>query len=45
MHHEPYDLARFLTAQERHYSQVLNELRAARKTSHWMWYVFPQIRR
>ena len=38
-----YDFARFLAAQDPHYSQVLNELRAGRKTSHWMWYIFPQI--
>ena len=39
----PYDLARFLAAQNPQYSQVLNELRTGRKTSHWMWYIFPQI--
>lgn len=38
-----YDFARFLAAQDPQYSQVLNELRAGRKTSHWMWYIFPQI--
>src|SRR5262245_50191341 len=43
MPNDPHDLARFLTAQDRHYSQVLNQLRAGQKTSHWMWYVFPQI--
>ncbi len=43
MHTDPHDLARFLTAQDPHYSQVLIELRAGRKTSHWMWYIFPQI--
>ena len=36
-------MARFLTAQAPHYSRVLDELRAGRKTSHWMWYIFPQI--
>lgn len=41
---DPYDLARFLAAQDRHYAQVLTELRGGRKTSHWMWYIFPQIR-
>ncbi|MFN2571350.1 MAG: DUF1810 domain-containing protein [Gemmatimonadales bacterium] len=43
MPNDPHDLARFLTAQDRQYPQVLNELRAGQKTSHWMWYVFPQI--
>src|ERR1044072_6532264 len=38
-----YDLARFVAAQDPQYAQVLNELRAGHKTSHWMWYVFPQI--
>ncbi len=37
------DFARFLEAQEPQYAQVLTELRAGRKTSHWMWYIFPQI--
>jgi uncharacterized protein (DUF1810 family) len=37
-------LARFLAAQDPHYAQVLTELRGGRKTSHWMWYIFPQIR-
>jgi uncharacterized protein (DUF1810 family) len=40
---DPYDFARFLAAQDPQYSQVLNELRAGRETSHWMWYIFPQI--
>jgi uncharacterized protein (DUF1810 family) len=37
------DLARFLSAQAGVYDQVLAELRAGRKRSHWMWFVFPQI--
>lgn len=37
------DLARFLSAQAPVYDQVLAELRAGRKLSHWMWFVFPQI--
>jgi uncharacterized protein (DUF1810 family) len=40
---DPYDFARFLAAQDPQYTQVLNELRAGRKTSHWMWYIFPQL--
>lgn len=41
---EPYHLERFVLAQDRVYPQVLAELRAGRKTSHWMWFIFPQIR-
>ena len=37
------DLDRFVTAQEPVYGQVLAELRQGRKTSHWMWFTFPQI--
>lgn len=37
------DPARFLSAQAPVYDQVLAELRAGRKRSHWMWFVFPQI--
>lgn len=38
------DLERFVSAQEPVYADVLAELRAARKRSHWMWFVFPQLR-
>lgn len=38
------DAQRFLTAQEPVYPQVLQELREGDKTSHWMWFVFPQLR-
>ena len=37
------DLSRFLKAQEGSYAQALREIRAGRKRSHWMWYIFPQI--
>ncbi len=37
-------LSRFLEAQEPVFDQVLGELRRGRKTSHWMWFVFPQIK-
>ena len=39
------DLERFVRAQDEHgtYTQALAELRAGRKTSHWMWFVFPQV--
>ena len=37
------DLTRFLEAQRTTYDRALDELRAGRKRSHWMWYVFPQL--
>jgi uncharacterized protein (DUF1810 family) len=42
---DPFDLARFVTAQDAggSYRQAVAELRNGRKVSHWMWYVFPQI--
>jgi uncharacterized protein (DUF1810 family) len=42
---DPYDLERFVTAQDAGgtYERAVAELRAGRKTSHWMWFVFPQI--
>lgn len=40
---DPYDLNRFLTAQEDVYDDALAELRAGRKRSHWMWFIFPQF--
>jgi uncharacterized protein (DUF1810 family) len=39
---DPHDLARFVQAQEGDYDRALAEVRAGRKRSHWMWYVFPQ---
>jgi uncharacterized protein (DUF1810 family) len=39
---DPYDLQRFLEAQEYDYRQALAEIRSGRKRSHWMWYIFPQ---
>ena len=38
-----YDLTRFLKAQEDSYQTALLEMKAGRKMSHWMWYIFPQI--
>lgn len=38
-----YDLERFVEAQNSVYTQVIRELRAGSKQSHWMWFVFPQI--
>jgi uncharacterized protein (DUF1810 family) len=45
MAEDPYDLQRFVTAQDSGgtYERALAELRRGHKTSHWMWFVFPQI--
>lgn len=40
---DPYDLERFVQAQAAEYDRAISELRAGKKRSHWMWYVFPQI--
>jgi uncharacterized protein (DUF1810 family) len=40
---DPYDLRRFLDAQEGDYERALAEIRSGRKRSHWMWYIFPQL--
>ena len=41
---DPFDLQRFVDAQERIYDTVIDELTAGRKRSHWMWFIFPQLR-
>lgn len=41
---DPFDLNRFVEAHERDYARALAEIRAGRKHSHWMWYIFPQFR-
>lgn len=41
---DPFDLKRFVDAQAPVYRNVVEELRAGRKRSHWMWFVFPQLR-
>lgn len=41
--HDPYDLNRFVEAQEDDYERALEEIVAGRKRTHWMWYIFPQI--
>jgi uncharacterized protein (DUF1810 family) len=43
MSDDPYELSRFVSAQAGSYDRALAELRRGRKTSHWMWYVFPQV--
>ncbi len=40
---DPYDLNRFISAQEGIYDRVLAELRGGQKRTHWMWFIFPQI--
>jgi uncharacterized protein (DUF1810 family) len=40
---DPFQLDRFLTAQADLYATALRELQRGRKTSHWIWFVFPQI--
>lgn len=37
------DLSRFHKAQQRDYADALAEIRAGRKRTHWIWYIFPQI--
>ncbi|OBJ09539.1 DUF1810 domain-containing protein [Mycobacterium sp. 1465703.0] len=41
---DPFDLKRFVDAQAPVYGNVVGELRDGRKRSHWMWFVFPQLR-
>jgi uncharacterized protein (DUF1810 family) len=41
---DQFDLQRFVDAQDRVYDTVLAELRAGAKRSHWIWFVFPQMR-
>jgi uncharacterized protein (DUF1810 family) len=41
---DPFDLARFVAAQAGVFDAALEELRGGRKRSHWMWFVFPQLR-
>ena len=40
---DPYNLNRFVEAQQDDYTRALAEIRSGRKRSHWMWYVFPQF--
>jgi uncharacterized protein (DUF1810 family) len=41
---DPHGLQRFVDAQGRVFEQVCAELRSGRKTSHWIWFIFPQIK-
>ena len=38
-----YDFSKFLDAQDDDYSTALREIKAGHKTSHWIWYIFPQL--
>ena len=40
---DPYGLTRFVEAQEQDYEQALSEIKKGRKSSHWIWYIFPQF--
>ena len=44
MHEDPFDLQRLVTAQESVFETAIAELRGGRKQSHWMWFIFPQLR-
>ena len=44
MEHDPFELQRFIDAQEPLRQRVKAEMRAGRKSSHWMWFFFPQLR-
>ena len=41
---DPYDLERYVQAQQPVFAQVCAELEGGRKQSHWMWFIFPQLR-
>ncbi len=41
---DAYDLERFVSAQSGAYAGALGEIRAGRKRSHWIWFIFPQVR-
>ncbi len=40
----PFHLQRFKDAQAHHHDQALAEIKNGKKVSHWMWFIFPQIR-
>lgn len=41
---DPFELSRFVAAQDRAFDTALAELKAGRKQTHWMWFIFPQLR-
>jgi uncharacterized protein (DUF1810 family) len=40
---DPYDLGRFVQAQQGDFDRALAEIRGGKKRTHWMWYIFPQL--
>jgi len=40
---DPFNLSRFVKAQQHVFDQAMMELKSGRKRSHWMWFIFPQI--
>lgn len=38
------DLSRFVSAHKTDYDRALSEIKGGKKTSHWMWYIFPQLK-
>jgi uncharacterized protein (DUF1810 family) len=40
---DPYDLNRFVQAQQDDYKRALSEITSGQKRTHWMWYIFPQL--
>src|SRR5438874_10759645 len=43
LHDDPFDLERFVAAQQSSYEVALQELRSGAKRSHWIWFIFPQV--
>ena len=41
---DTFNLQRFLTAQQRDYAQALRKIKNGLKQSHWIWYIFPQLK-
>jgi uncharacterized protein (DUF1810 family) len=41
---DEFNLKRFVVAQEAYYEKALSEIKNGRKTGHWMWYIFPQVK-
>ena len=41
---DPFNLGRFVNMQKNDYATALNEMRRGQKESHWIWYIFPQLR-
>lgn len=41
---DKYNLQRFVSAQEEQYADAISELKSGKKKTHWMWFIFPQIK-